>query len=127
MTLTQDVVTLLRAALPDDVKVYAGRVTDASTPARFVIVTPGDGQRIKETYRAAADYRESRVRLTVTAVLPPTATGSVVDRAEWLVDRCEQALTPTLDHELTRFMGSDETLTSLQSAYFVADFTRDTL
>ncbi len=127
MTLVDDAATVLRSALPADVKVYVGRVTDSVTPQRFVIVTPGDGTRVKETYRRDADYRESRVRLTVTAVLPKDTSGSVVARATWLVEQCENALTPTLDHELTRFMGDDETYTSLQSAYFVADFVTNTL
>lgn len=126
MSVLPGVVATLRAALPADVKVYLGKVTDRDTPARFVIVTPGDGQRLRENYSRGSDSRETRVRLTITAVLPADVDGTVVDIAEWLTERCEAALINDFDHEGTRFMGADETLTSHQSAYFVADFVTHT-
>lgn len=134
MTLVAAVVALLVADLPGDVVVTGYRVTVAPTPQRFVIVTPGTGARDVETYGGDADQRRSSVRLTITATMPEGSSGSVGARAEWLADQCESILTgarpvvtgkriAALKHDLTRWMGEDESLPSLQSAYYVADFS----
>lgn len=130
VSLVDAAVTLLRAGMPEDVKVYRGRVTDPTTPARFVIVTDLDGTRTAESFTGRADTRSGGVRLTVAAVLPEGSTGSPDARAEWLVDRCEHILVGSkaadasaFRHEMTRYMGVDEGLASRVNAYYVADFS----
>lgn len=129
VSLVDAAVQLLTAGMPSDVKVFRGRVS-GSTPQRFVIVTDLDGGRTAESFTGRADQRSGGVRLTVAAVMPEGSTGSPDARAEWLVDRCEHILVGSkaegasaFRHELTRFMGVDEGLSSRVNAYYVADFS----
>jgi len=136
VSLVDAVKTILDDGLPDSIPVFRGRVI-GPTPERFVIVTALSGTRTAETFNGDPDSRRSGIRLTVTATMPSGSSGSVDARAEWLVDQCERLLTGVrpvvagqrvmaLTHDLTRFMGADERLASLQSAYYVADFTTTT-
>lgn len=119
---------------PTKVYVFHSRVTTAYTPDRFVIVSGGTGARSVGSFSGAVDTNQPAVRLTITAVLPKTSAGTPGPRAEWLAERCETVLVAArialpgrkvsrFRHDLTRFMGSDEGLASLISAYYVADFT----
>lgn len=118
-------------AAVDDVRLYHSRVTDPSTPRRFVIVSGGTGTRSAEAFTGRWDSNRVGVRLTITVTLP---AGNPGPRAEWLATEVERVLAgaqPVIDgkrcsalrHELTRFMGADEALADLASAYYVADFS----
>lgn len=128
------VIDLLTAGLPADVKVYHSRVTDPTTPQRFVIVTGGDGKRTGDTWSGAIDEKRADLRLTISACLPADSTGTPGPMAEWLVAKVEDVLTGArpviagkrpsrIRHVYTRFMGADEGLVGLISAYYVSDYS----
>lgn len=126
-------VSILDAALPDDVAVFHSRVVGAP-PNRYVIVTGGTGRRYQETYSDADDFGRVSVRATIVALLPKDTSGTPGPRAEWLANAVDAALIgvrPTVDGKLAGrfrsdgsvFRGSDEQILDRQSAYYVNDYS----
>lgn len=114
-----------------DVRLFHTRVTDTSTPQRFVIVTGGTGERTAESFNGQSNTGRVDIRLTIAVALP---AGNPGPQAEWLADACAAALVnerpavdgkrcSTIRQDLATFMGADEAMANLLSAYYVADFS----
>jgi hypothetical protein len=96
MAVADEVLTLLVAALPNDVAVYDASVP-GSPPDRYVVLYSNNGQRSPGAWDGVS--RDQSFFFQVTSVASrPNVNASARPRVSWLADKVQSALT---DVELT--------------------------